>query len=163
MKLLCVVCDEVMDLVERQLPGDGTLAAVFVCATCSQEVALLTNPQETQLVSGLGVRIGGRVVREQPMELVRSSLKDGREGTFVQAEPDAEPKQEGASPTEDGPSRPAAVTWSPEAQVRLERVPDFVRGMVERMYLDYAREHGISELTPAIMDRARAALGIEGM
>jgi len=36
---------------ERELPGDGTLAATFKCPTCGRVVALLTNPMETQLVS----------------------------------------------------------------------------------------------------------------
>src|SRR5256886_17293915 len=45
---------------ERQLPGDGTLAATFKCPKCGRVVAMLTNPMETQLVSSLGVEIGGR-------------------------------------------------------------------------------------------------------
>jgi hypothetical protein len=35
--------------------------------------------------------------------------------------------------------------------------------MVKRIYTDYALEHGIAEITPAIMDRARSDLGLEGM
>jgi len=42
-------------------------------------------------------------------------------------------------------------------------VPSFVRGMVKKIYADYAREHGITEITPAIMDNARTELGLEGM
>jgi hypothetical protein len=38
-----------------------------------------------------------------------------------------------------------------------------VRGMVKRIYTDYAKENGIAEITPAIMDRARTELGLEGM
>ena len=30
MKFLCIGCDHVMDFAERQLPGDGTMAAVLV-------------------------------------------------------------------------------------------------------------------------------------
>src|SRR6184192_3759978 len=62
MKFLCVECDRQMQFEERQLPGDGTLAAAFRCPTCGRVVALLTNPMETQLVASLGVKIGGRVV-----------------------------------------------------------------------------------------------------
>jgi len=46
---------------------------------------------------------------------------------------------------------------------RLENVPRFVRGMVKRIYTDYAREQGIPEITPEVMDRARSDLGLEGM
>ena len=47
MKFLCVECDRQMQFEERQLPGDGTLAAAFRCPTCRRVVALLTNPMET--------------------------------------------------------------------------------------------------------------------
>src|SRR2546430_3011883 len=62
MKFLCVECDQQMTFEERQLPGDGTLAAAFRCPKCGRAVALLTNPMETQLVSSLGVKIGGATV-----------------------------------------------------------------------------------------------------
>ena len=150
MKFLCVGCDEVMAFAERQVPGDGTLAAVFGCPACGREVAMLTNPYETQLVSSLGVKIGGRTVPEQPMELVRSTLEGGGEGAFA---PD-----EAAAPAPAG-----RVAWTPEAADRLQRVPSFVRGMVKRIYTDWAREHGVAEMTPEVMDRARTDLGLEGM
>jgi len=132
MKFLCVECDQQMAFAERQLPGDGTLAASFKCPKCGRVVAMLTNPMETQLVSSLGVEIGGRTVPSEPFEMVN---------TFVTGGP----------------------TWSPDAQDRLARVPSFVRGMVKKIYGDYAKEHGIAEITPAIMDTARTELGLEGM
>jgi hypothetical protein len=143
-----------MEFAERQIPGDGTLAAVFSCPSCEREMAMLTNPYETQLVSGLGVKIGGRTVPEQPMELTRTALEGGRPDAFEEAE------ASGGPATETGGRSPA---WSPAALERLERVPSFVRGMVKRIYADWARERGIPELTPEIMDRARTDLGLEGM
>jgi hypothetical protein len=35
--------------------------------------------------------------------------------------------------------------------------------MVKRIYAEYARDHGIAEITPALMDTARTELGLEGM
>jgi hypothetical protein len=154
MKFLCVECDEQMIFEERQLPGDGTLAAAFRCPECERVVAMLTNPMETQLVSSLGIKIGGREVPEQPLELVRSDLKGGREDAFVDAEPAAVEKVATGSP---------GVVWSLAAVERLESVPKFVRGMVKRIYTDYAQENGISQITPDVMDRARSDLGLEGM
>jgi len=147
MKFLCVECDQQMAFGERQLPGDGTLAATFKCPTCGRVVAMLTNPMETQLVSSLGVEIGGRTVPEQPLQTVRSMVSTGREDAFSDGE-----KGDGRSPS-----------WSADANERLARVPNFVRGMVKRIYADYAKERGINEITPAIMDTARAELGLEGM
>ncbi len=150
MKFLCVDCDEQMEFDERKTPGDGTFAAAFRCPACNRKIAMLANPMETQLVGSLGVRIGGRTLDEQPLELVRSKLV-GREDAFVD-----EP------PSKVGPAgrRPE---WSIEAQDRLARVPTFVRGMVKKIYTEYARDHDIAEITPAMMDRARSDLGLEGM
>jgi hypothetical protein len=149
MKFLCVPCDAVMDFAERQLPGDGTMAAVFACPACGREIAMLTNPMETQLVSGLGVKVGGRTVPAQPLELTRGTVATGGEAAFEEVE---------------SPAAPALrVAWSADASERLGNVPSFVRGMVKRIYTDWAREHGIATITPAIMDRARTELGLEGM
>jgi len=166
-KFLCLQCDEVMAFAERQLPGDGTLAAVFVCPSCRREMAMLTNPMETQLVSSMGVKIGGREVPEQPMELVRTSLEGARDDAFEEAAETAA----GGSPVWEAASGAAAsersggswVRWSPEALERLERVPRFVRGMVKRIYTDYAQEHAVATVTPEVMDKARSDLGLEGM
>jgi len=133
MKFLCVECDQQMAFTERALPGDGTLAATFKCPKCGRVVAMLANPMETQLVSSLGVEIGGRTVPAEAFETVGANVVTG------------------------GPA------WSADAQERLRRVPSFVRGMVKKIYADYAKERGIREITPAIMDTARAELGLEGM
>lgn len=161
MKFLCLACDQVMGFAERQLPGDGTMAAVFDCPKCQREVAMLTNPMETQLVSSLGVKVGGRSVPEQPMELVRGSLAQGNPDAFNDASPPAESQPAAAAPAESVPS--GRVAWSDDAQARLGNVPSFVRGMVRRIYADYARERGIGTITPEVMDRARTDLGLEGM
>ena len=81
----------------------------------------------------MGVEIGGRTVPAEPFEMLRANVVTG------------------------GPA------WSGDAQERLARVPSFVRGMVKKIYADYARERGITEITPAIMDNARSELGLEGM
>jgi len=149
-KFLCVECDQQMAFGERTLPGDGTLAATFKCPKCGRVVAMLTNPMETQLVSSLGVEIGGRTVPSQPLETVRKMVATGRDDAF----------DEGNEPRGHAAGHP---TWSADAQERLTRVPNFVRGMVKKIYADYAKERGITEITPAIMDTARAELGLEGM
>lgn len=151
MKFLCIDCDAQMEFEDRRQPGDGTFAAAFRCPTCGRRIAMLANPMETQLVGSLGVRIGGRTLDEQPMELVRGSLA-GREDAF---------RDEPAAARAD--AAPVRPRWSADAVERLARVPGFVRGMVKRIYVDYAAEHGIAEITPEVMDRARSELGLEGM
>ena len=149
MKFLCVECDRQMLSEERQLPGDGTLAAAFRCPQCGRAVGLLTNPMETQLVASLGVKIGGTTIEPQPLETVRGMITTGRDDAFAEGMGDG--------------GRGTGVAWSAEAQERLARVPNFVRGMVKKIYADYAKERGIVEITPAVMDSARSELGLEGM
>ena len=146
MKFLCIDCDEQMVFGERREPRDGTFGASFSCPKCGHQVAMLANPMESQLVGALGVQIGGRTLDEQPMQLTRSSMV-GREDAF-------EDVTQGES---------SGVRWSAESEERLTRVPKFVRGMVKKTYVEWAAEHGIAEITPAVMDEARADLGLEGM
>ncbi len=146
MKFLCVDCDQQMTFDERKVPGDGTFAASFVCPKCGRKVALLANPMESQLVGALGVKIGGRTLDAQPMEATRSSMV-GRDDAFV----------------DETAARPGPVRWSPAGVERLSRVPNFVRGMVKRIYNEWASEHGITEITPEVMDKARTDMGLEDM
>ncbi len=148
MKFLCIDCDVQLQFEDRQVPGDGTFAAAYACPQCGHRVAMLANPMETQMVEALGVEIGGRTLAERPMELVRLNML-GREDAFDDRPP-AHAK---------GPS----ARWSVAAEARLTRVPSFVRGMVKRIYAEYASERGIEEITPAVMDKARSDLGLEGM
>lgn len=146
MKFLCIDCDEQMTFTDRKEPGDGTFGASFTCPTCGHRVAMLANPMETQLVGSLGVKIGGRSLDEEPMELTRSSLL-GKDDAF-----------------DDAPGLTAGkVRWSREGEERLAKVPNFVRGMVKKIYGEWAAERGIDEITPAVMDRARIDLGLEDM
>ncbi|MEC7807843.1 MAG: PCP reductase family protein [Gemmatimonadota bacterium] len=165
MKFLCIPCDEVMSFSDRDLPGDGTITALFRCGACDREMAMLTNPMETQLVTSLGVEIGGRTVPEQPLQQTRSRLDTPRDNAFSDDEVSSG-GGEGSSSVTSAPDHEFVrirVTWSPEATDRLGGVPRFVRGMVKRIYTDYAQEKQIEVITPDVMDRARSELGLEGM
>lgn len=146
MKFLCIDCDEQMTFEDRKVPGDGTFAASFECPRCNRRIAMLANPAEAQLVNSLGVKIGGRTLEEEPFEQTRRSVL-GKDDAFVDEE--------------DATGKP--IRWSAESRERLERVPRFVRGMVKKIYAEYAMEQGITEITPAVMDSARTDLGLEDM
>src|SRR5918912_1778214 len=105
MKFLCMDCDAQMHFEERQQPGDGTFAAAFSCPSCGHRVAMLANPMETRLVNALGVKIGGRTLDAEPMELIRTQMA-GREDAF---------DEPGSRFAARGAGRP---TWSSEAQER---------------------------------------------
>jgi len=145
-KFLCLPCDQQMDFDDRAEPGDGTFGASFHCPKCGHRVAMLANPMETQLVGSLGVEIGGRPLDQEPMEFVREKI-DTRDDAFSGA----------------GSQGQAKPRWSAESEARLERVPKFVKGMVKKIYGEWASERGITEITPAVMDEARVDLGLENM
>ena len=153
MKFLCVECDEVMALTEYQAPEAPTMTALFECASCGFGVAMLANPMETQLVHSLDYGVGARPEPREPLGFVRSDLAAGRTDAFV--EPRTPPEAVGQSGRR--------VEWSVEARDRLEKVPSFARGMVKRIYTDYAGERAIAVMTPAVMDQARVDLGMETM
>lgn len=145
MKFLCVDCDAQMVSVAQMDPGDETVSIVFRCPDCAREIAMLANPMETQMVKGLCVDLGGRAAERQPFEAIRSQMKGERQRL----------------PAND--SRGDEPRWSAEAELRLARVPGFVRGMVRQLYLDWARERGVGEITVAVMDEARSDLGVDGI
>ena len=75
MKFVCTECDEPMQFEQKgSLDDDGSMSASFRCPSCEWGVTLLINPQETQMVRSLGVKIGGSTVPAQPMEMLQTHL-----------------------------------------------------------------------------------------
>jgi radical SAM protein with 4Fe4S-binding SPASM domain len=60
-----------------------------------------------------------------------------------------------------GSDFPPALTWSPEARSRLDRIPSFVRGVVTRRVEDWARERGLHEVTPELLTEIRNAMPVD--
>ena len=146
MKFLCNDCQQVMEFVDN-VPSDdgGSLAIQYACPGCGRSISMITNPGETQMVRSLGVTIGHEAISAQPepMAMIRESLAGKGRETAVPAGPEP--------------------VWTEAARKRLAAAPTFVQGMVHRLYTDYARQQGYTEITPAVMTEAREALGMTGM
>jgi len=54
-----------------------------------------------------------------------------------------------------------ALTWTPAARQRLERIPSFVRGVVIQRVEDWAQRQGQDEITPELLAEVRQALPID--
>ena len=152
MKFLCVECDEAMTLREARGPDNGSMTVVFGCPACGRQTAMLTNQMETQVVRSLGVKIGGREVPPEPMEMLRSSLKGSASSSA------------GASRCPftgmvDDAFQQSRIAWSAEARSRAERIPEFARAMAMKSVEDYARQKGYSEITEGVMDEVRVGFG----
>jgi len=166
MKFLCLDCDEPMKLHSSAGPDAGSLTVTFRCPECGFRVAMLTNPFETQMVRSLGVKVGGAGAPAAPFEHLRSALADPRadafEGEAAGAAPAEGPGCPFAAMVNEGAaaSAPAGVTWTREAEARVERIPSFIRPMARRAIERFAADHGHATIDEAVMDEARGAFGM---
>lgn len=158
MKFLCIACDEAMALKETQGPEEGSMSVVFGCPSCGRDIAMLTNPMETQMVRSLGVAIGGRQAAPEPMETLRGSLAHSHHP--------AEPKRTGAGCpftgiVEEATERQQSViVWTAGAEERINRIPSFARTMARKGVEQFAQERGLSEINEDVMNDARGQYGL---
>src|SRR5262245_28069370 len=162
MKFLCLSCDEGMKLEATNGPREGSLEATFVCPRCRYKVVMLTNPWETQLVQTLGVKVGGRTAPVTPYEQVLGSLVrpevEGPRGDEAESTGSGCPFAGMLGQAAEPPLTPGML-WSDTARARVERIPSFIRPMVQRAIERYALEQGHPLITDTIMDEARSRLG----
>ena len=76
MKFVCLNCETYMTFQKVEKPAEGSLGVFFTCPSCNAKFSMVTNPGETQMVSSLGVQLGGRTEAPQPFEMTRGTLKD---------------------------------------------------------------------------------------
>ncbi len=146
MKFLCVPCDSPMKLQTIGPPDGGSLSVVYSCPECGYEMAMLTNPYETQVVQSLGVRIG-------PDNQTETAAKAG--GCPFTAMMPGMARPEGTTA-----AAPAAVRWTSAAEARLANIPAFVRPMARTGIERYALEQGVLEVDEKILDAARDFFGM---
>jgi hypothetical protein len=163
MKFLCLNCDEGMKLEATTGPREGSLEARFVCPRCQYKIVMLTNPWETQLVQTLGVKVGGRSTPAGPYEQVLGSLE--RSQVETQGLDDARQAGPGCPfagvlGEEERQETITSIPWTEGALLRVERIPSFIRPMVQRAIERYAQEQGYPLITDATMDEARSKLGM---
>ena len=170
MKFLCITCDEALRHRDTRGPEEGVMTVIFSCPGCGWEMAMFTNPWETQMVRSLDVKIGGRSVPAEPLEMLRSSLGQGKETL-------SPPISSPAATNDDAPRCPFAdvvasayneaqpqpepatrsdLRWTREAEERIaQRIPSFIRPMARLGIEKYARERGYREITPQVLDEAK--------
>ena len=151
MKFLCVPCDEPMKLTETKPPDHGSMTVVYRCPNCDHTIAMLTNPFETEVVSSLGVKIGGKTVPASD-----SASGDLSKCPFADVVNEMKQSQAEGSETGDSP----AILWTQEALKRLDNIPEFVRPMavqgIEKMALDME----YSEINEKVLDEAKEFFGM---
>jgi|SRR5579863_527092 len=177
MKFLCMQCESYMLFEKVQLPGEQSLGVTFGCPKCGNKVAMVTNAGETAMVQALGVQLGGRTSAPTPMELTRQTLKEEAQPAQATATATAAPLasaavQEGApaggtcpfsavvAQMKGGAAAPSVdPVWSADARERLEKVPSFMRPMVQMGIESYAKKYGVPTITPEVMDASKSDPG----
>lgn len=187
MKFVCLNCETYMSFEKVEKPGEGSLGVFFGCPSCGAKFSMVTNPGETQMVSSLGVKLGGRSAAAEPFEMTRGTLKDeamagsGQMAAYLNdkimggqpagAQAKAPTGKEGEKSgsgcpfsamvaemglTSSKPAHHAAdLTWTADAKGKLEQLPSFVRPMVQSSVEAYARKHGYKSVTLQVMDDSK--------
>jgi len=196
MKFVCLNCETYMGFEKVEKPAEGSLGVFFGCPSCGAKFSMVTNPGETQMVSSLGVKLGGRTVAAEPFEMTRGTLKDealagsGQMAAYLNekiqsGQPVATASREAQTAPNHGKdgeksasgcpfsamvaemgltssSKPGAgatgmsdLTWTADAKERLERLPSFVKPMVQSSVEAYARKHGFKTINLQVMDDSK--------
>jgi hypothetical protein len=192
MKFVCLNCETYMNFEKVEKPAEGSLGVFFGCPSCGAKFSMVTNPGETQMVSSLGVKLGGRTVAAEPFEMTRGTLKDeaqagagqmaaylnekiqGGQPAGTASKTSGAPAKEGEKSASGCPfsalvaemgltksgsqtesSAGSGFTWTSDAKERLERLPSFVKPMVQSSVEAYARKHGYTTITLQVMDDSK--------
>src|SRR5262249_60369920 len=99
MKFVCLNCETYMNFEKVEKPGEGSLGVFFGCPSCGAKFSMVTNPGETQMVSSLGVKLGGRTEAAEPFEMTRGTLKEGAQAGDGQMAAYTNGKSQGCSVT----------------------------------------------------------------
>ena len=196
MKFVCLNCETYMNFEKVEKPAEGSLGVFFGCPSCGAKFSMVTNPGETQMVSSLGVQLGGRAAAAQPFEMTRGTLKDEAQAGAGQMAAYLNEKIQGSQPVEttastattasptgkegeksgggcpfsamvaqmgltsgakpsNGGAATSEFTWSADAKEKLERLPAFVKPMVQGSVEAYARKQGYTTITLQVMDDSK--------
>jgi hypothetical protein len=158
MKFLCVPCDSPMKLQTVGPPQGGSLSVVYSCPECGYEMAMLTNPFETQLVQSLGVRIGPGA-RPSDAMATEGGATAGSRCPFSAMMPAGDGALADQAPHVQA-ADPMVIRWTSGAEARLANIPEFVRPMARTGIERFARERGTLEIDDKVLDAARDFFGM---
>ncbi len=143
MKFLCVPCDQPMKLLDTRGPDEGSMSLVYNCPACGYEIAMLTNPLETQVVASLGVEIGpgGTPAATGESKCPFTAMARGTAAA-------------------SGVAEATGFPWTDDARERLDTIPAFVRPMAKTGIEKFARDRGYPAVDAAVLDEARQFFGM---
>ena len=182
MKFVCLNCETYMSLEKVEKPEEGSLGVFFACPSCSAKFSMVTNAGETNMMNSLGLKLSPKSAPEKSMEGLQALAGNGQ-STPATMKPAAAPavSASAASPAKapekasgcpfsamvaemgltnsgkpaNGGSSPSEFTWTADAKEKLDRLPAFVKPMVQSSVEGYARKQGFTKITLQVMDDSK--------
>jgi hypothetical protein len=174
MKFVCLNCETYMNLEKVEKPAEGSLGVFFGCPSCNAKFSMVTNSGETTMMNALGLKLNARTESADPAV---SSLADKLRGAQpVASASSASPAKAGEKTGSGCPfsamvadmgltasGKPANGTapgssefvWTADAQEKLDRLPAFVKPMVQGSVEIYARKQGFKTITLQVMEDSK--------
>ncbi|UVT15514.1 MAG: PCP reductase family protein [Nitrospira sp.] len=185
MKFVCLNCETYMGLEKVEKPEEGSLGVFFACPSCNAKFSMVTNAGETNMMNALGLKLGARAEPAASMEGLRALAGNGQAAptatkqtlsapavSTTAASPAKAPEKASGCPfsamvaemgltaggkPENGTNAGSSeFTWTPDAKEKLDRLPAFVKPMVQGSVETYARKHGFKTITLQVMDDSKS-------
>lgn len=183
MKFVCLNCETYMSLEKVEKPEEGSLGVFFACPSCSAKFSMVTNAGETNMMNSLGLKLGAKSAPDTSMEGLRALAGNGQSApaaskpavptptvSAAAASPAKGPEKASGCPFSamvaemgltnsgkpaNGGTATSEFTWTADAKEKLDRLPEFVKPMVQGSVEMYARRQGLKTITLQIMDDSK--------
>lgn len=169
MKFVCLNCETYMNLEKVEKPGEGSLGVFFGCPSCNAKFSMVTNAGETKMMDSLGLKLNPRAETPDPIvAALADKMQKAQPVTAAASAPaKAGEKTGGGCPfsamvadmglTNSGKpaNGPSQFTWTLDAKEKLDRLPAFVKPMVQSSVEAYARKNGFKSITLQVMDDSK--------
>ncbi len=170
MKFVCLNCETYMSLEKVEKPGEGSLGVFFGCPSCNAKFSMVTNAGETNMMNSLGLKLNAKTETPDPMVASLAEKMQKAQPTVTAAAAPAKAGEKTGSgcpfsamvaemgltnsgkPANGGPSE---FTWTTDAKEKLDRLPAFVKPMVQASVETYARKQGFKTITLQVMDDSK--------
>lgn len=183
MKFVCLNCETYMSLEKVEKPEEGSLGVFFACPSCAAKFSMVTNAGETNMMNALGLKLGARAEAPASFEGLRALAGSGQTVPAVNKQNAAGPSvstataspakagektsgcpfsamvaemglTSGGKPGDAGPVI-SEFAWSADAKEKLDRLPSFVKPMVQSSVEAFARKQGYQTITLQVMDDSK--------
>lgn len=182
MKFVCLNCETYMSLEKVEKPEEGSLGVFFACPSCHAKFSMVTNAGETNMMNSLGLKLSAKAAPAASLEGLQALAGNGQAAAAPKpsspapavaataTSPAKAPEKASGCPfsamvaemglTNSGKPANGGLSlsefaWTPDAKEKLDRLPAFVKPMVQSSVETYARKQGFKTITLQVMDDSK--------